>query len=535
MSIISCAVSSRLLDERADRHDPGVVDQHVDRAELLLGRVEEARERLAVGDVELEGDGLAAQLRRRSARRAPGRGRRSRPARRGGSAPSPSHLPIPRAPPVIATTFPATDLTCLRAIACLSSVRPVESARSGLMRGPLDAASSTAAARAASASLGARHAASRAQQVLVGIVGVAAERAEPVDRERHVGSDVARVAGAAARASPAIGRPSSSAARASGAAAISRASSPGQSRRTLGPQGDAVELGGNRRDDRLEARLGVGAHVDDAARPSPGTALIASPGAHHRRHDAERLGAGRVVHGGERPARRRRGRAGRCGPRRGWRRSGRRRPRASTRIAAAALRLTTTASVPSASRSPPSKQRQASKPREARAVDEGRGPELLVVDEQQRDLGEAAGALGERPQHAERERVAALHVDRARAEQAVAVDRRRAMALVGDDGVEVADEQQARRAACPRTRASRSGAWSGEEHSIRSTSAPSGSIAVGDRDRALGGLRVAGGARDRRPARPSRRARARRSRPRAPRASRCRARSAPIGGGTYRR
>jgi hypothetical protein len=52
----------RLLDERADRHDPGVVDDHVDRAELVLGLVEEAAERVTVGDVELEGDGIAAEL-----------------------------------------------------------------------------------------------------------------------------------------------------------------------------------------------------------------------------------------------------------------------------------------------------------------------------------------------------------------------------------------------------------------------------------------------------------------------------------------
>ena len=36
-------------------HDPGVVDEDVERAELRLDGVEERSERLAVGDVELEG------------------------------------------------------------------------------------------------------------------------------------------------------------------------------------------------------------------------------------------------------------------------------------------------------------------------------------------------------------------------------------------------------------------------------------------------------------------------------------------------
>ena len=43
-----------LVDEPAQRHDPGVVDQHVERAEPLLDLVEEALERVASGDVELE-------------------------------------------------------------------------------------------------------------------------------------------------------------------------------------------------------------------------------------------------------------------------------------------------------------------------------------------------------------------------------------------------------------------------------------------------------------------------------------------------
>ena len=40
-----------LLRERADGHDPGVVDQHVERAQLALGLVEERGEAVGVGHV----------------------------------------------------------------------------------------------------------------------------------------------------------------------------------------------------------------------------------------------------------------------------------------------------------------------------------------------------------------------------------------------------------------------------------------------------------------------------------------------------
>ena len=51
-----------LVDEAAERHDPGVVDEHVERAEPLLDLVEKALERVAAGDVELERERLAAEL-----------------------------------------------------------------------------------------------------------------------------------------------------------------------------------------------------------------------------------------------------------------------------------------------------------------------------------------------------------------------------------------------------------------------------------------------------------------------------------------
>ena len=51
-----------LVDEAPDLHDPGVVDEHVDRPELLLGPVEERREGGAVGHVERQRDGARAEL-----------------------------------------------------------------------------------------------------------------------------------------------------------------------------------------------------------------------------------------------------------------------------------------------------------------------------------------------------------------------------------------------------------------------------------------------------------------------------------------
>ena len=51
-----------LVDEAPEGHDPGVVDEHVERSEALLDLIEEALEGIAAGDVELEGDRLAADL-----------------------------------------------------------------------------------------------------------------------------------------------------------------------------------------------------------------------------------------------------------------------------------------------------------------------------------------------------------------------------------------------------------------------------------------------------------------------------------------
>ena len=153
------------------------------------------------------------------------------------------------------------------------------------------------------------------------------------------------------------------------------------------------------------------------------------------------------------------------------------RPWAVTWTVPAALRRTTDA-VLAARRPLAALEAQARVPaREATDVGEVAGAPLLVAHEQQRDLGVRLGALGERAHDADREHVAALHVDGARADQLVALAGERPVVLVRDDGVEV-PEQQHRRDPVPLSRASRSGAWSGEEHGTRSISASSGSSAA---------------------------------------------------------
>ena len=57
-----------LVGERAEVHDPGVVDEHVERAEALLDDVEEVAHRRAVGDVELDGERSVPELARREPR-----------------------------------------------------------------------------------------------------------------------------------------------------------------------------------------------------------------------------------------------------------------------------------------------------------------------------------------------------------------------------------------------------------------------------------------------------------------------------------
>ena len=51
-----------LVDEAAQRHDAGVVDQHVEWPEALLGGIDEGLEGVALGHVELEPGGVGADL-----------------------------------------------------------------------------------------------------------------------------------------------------------------------------------------------------------------------------------------------------------------------------------------------------------------------------------------------------------------------------------------------------------------------------------------------------------------------------------------
>ena len=97
-----------LVDERADRHDPGVVDEHVERAQLTLDLVEEGGEALTIGHVERQPDRSAAEL---GCGLLDQRGVDVADATRAPCAISAAAVarPIPRAPPVIATTCPFSD------------------------------------------------------------------------------------------------------------------------------------------------------------------------------------------------------------------------------------------------------------------------------------------------------------------------------------------------------------------------------------------------------------------------------------------
>ena len=98
--------------------------------------------------------------------------------------------------------------------------------------------------------------------------------------------------------------------------------------------------------------------------------------------------------------------------------------------------------------------------------------------------------VGERAQDAEREHVAALHVDRARADQPVALARQRAVRACGDDRVDVAEQQQPP-APLPLRRRIRSGACSGDEHGDALDRRLVGRQRRGDRERLLGARDVA--------------------------------------------
>ena len=87
----------------------------------------------------------------------------------------------------------------------------------------------------------------------------------------------------------------------------------------------------------------------------------------------------------------------------------------------AALRRTTTPSSPSGVRAPPSKHRQASQPAKRSVWPNGAVRHSSSQTSSSADLGVVLRARGERAQDAEREHDAALHVDRAGADELVAV------------------------------------------------------------------------------------------------------------------
>ena len=78
---------------------------------------------------------------------------------------------------------------------------------------------------------------------------------------------------------------------------------------------------------------------------------------------------------------------------------------------------------------------------EARRVAEAAGPPLLVDHGEQGELREALRDRGQRAHDPERERDPALHVHRPGADQAVALAGQRTVVGVGDDGVEMAEQQ----------------------------------------------------------------------------------------------
>ena len=122
---------------------------------------------------------------------------------------------------------------------------------------------------------------------------------------------------------------------------------------------------------------------------------------------------------------------------------------------------------------------------------------LLVADEQQRDLGEVLRALGERAQDAEREDVAALHVDRARADEVVALGRERAVILVRVDGVDVAEQHDPPAAAAGERHDQVVGVAGATSTATRSKRTPSGTSSSASCERRVGARDVARGRGDR--------------------------------------
>ena len=111
----------RLLLERRDRHDPGVVDDDVDRPQPALDVVEEGAEAGEVGHVERQADDRVAELGRGAPPRPRGRRRRSRRGRPSRSGASVIARPMPRAPPVTTAVLPLSERGCLAMLVSSSS------------------------------------------------------------------------------------------------------------------------------------------------------------------------------------------------------------------------------------------------------------------------------------------------------------------------------------------------------------------------------------------------------------------------------
>ena len=247
------------------------------------------------------------------------------------------------------------------------------------------------------------------------------------------------------RRTPTTGRPS--AAPRGPAAAPSPAAEliPGQSRISSGSSVDAADLARERLEHVEDRGVGVGAQVARQL-PAAGHDVERLARVQHGRHGGQVVRPVRLVargdglrRGGEReqrvaPAIRRRARMGGASARVDLDRAGR-------------LASTTTPSSPSRRRSPASKHRHASQPAKRSAWANG-----AVRHSSSQTSSSAASAKsarrGQRAQRAQRQHDAALHVDGAGAEQPLAVALQRLVVRVGDDGVDVAEQQDPPAARC---------------------------------------------------------------------------------------
>ena len=244
---------------------------------------------------------------------------------------------------------------------------------------------------------------------------------------------------------------------------------PGHARISSASSVDAADLGRDRRRARASiASSVVGAQVADQL-AGAGDDVERVAGVQHGRHGGQVVGAVGVVAAGD-----------------GLRGGGEREQRVAAAVGrragvggAAARRRPGSCRPPcGARRRPPRRRRRARRPRStgtrpsrrsARRGANGAGPPLLVADEQQRDLGVVLAAA--RRARAGR-RARARRRPSCRPCRSRPASRRRARAAGGRRGRRRCRGGRAAgsgRAPVPARRASRSGAWSGEEHGMRSS------------------------------------------------------------------